>query len=289
MAGGKSDGIRLTPYATRSDPAAFDAVAADYDTQFTHSILGRWLRPRVWARLATYFTAGQHVLELSCGTGEDAVWLAGRGVRVTATDGSAAMIAVTEAKVQAAGLEALVDAQQVSLQEVIGGYFTHENPRLSASSASRSLFDGAFSNFGGLNTIPEWRPLAQALAAVVRPGGYLVLVPMGPVCPWEMAWYGLHGRLRTAFRRLSKQAIATIGGTTIPVSYPAAGRLRRDFAPWFRHCHTESLGFWLPPTYLEHLVQRWPGLFGRLNRLDRAAAGFLRGWGDHYLTVFERQ
>lgn len=289
MAGGRSNGIRNTAYATRSDPAAFDAIAADYDDHFTHSILGRWLRPRVWARLATYFTAGQRVLELSCGTGEDAVWLAGRSVRVTATDGSATMVAVARAKAQAAGLEAMVDAQQVSLQEVIGGYFSRENPRLSAPSASHQPFDGAFSNFGGLNTIGEWRPLAQALAAVVRPGGYVVLVPMGPVCPWEVVWYGLHGRFRMAFRRLGQSAAATIGETTIPIWYPAAGRLRRDFAPWFRHHRTESLGFWLPPTYLAHLVQRWPGLFGRLNRLDQATAGFLRGWGDHYLTVFERQ
>ena len=47
------------------------------------------LRGRVWQTLERTFTPGQHILELACGTGEDALWLAQRGIQVTATDGSA--------------------------------------------------------------------------------------------------------------------------------------------------------------------------------------------------------
>jgi hypothetical protein len=150
-------------------------------------------------------------------------------------------------------------------------------------------FDGAFSNFGGLNTIGKWRPLAQALANLVRPGGRLVLVPMGPFCPWEIGWYLLHGQPRPAFRRFGGSAPAKIGETTIPIWYPSARRLRRDFGPWFRHVHTESLELWLPPSYLDHLVNRWPKLFAKLNNFERATAGLTGGWGDHYLIIFERK
>ena len=85
------------------NPAVFDTFAETYDDDFTHSLLGRLLRPRVWDILAQHFTAGQHILELTCGTGEDAVWLARRGVHVTATDGSAEMVKKAKAKAEEQG------------------------------------------------------------------------------------------------------------------------------------------------------------------------------------------
>ena len=54
---------------------------------FTESRLGELLRQAVWRRLDDVFRPGDRVLELDCGTGEDAVHLARRGVRVLATDG----------------------------------------------------------------------------------------------------------------------------------------------------------------------------------------------------------
>lgn len=299
--------------STFIDPTAFDAFAADYDDDFTHSRLGQLLRPRVWTKLAKHFAPGQYVLELTCGTGEDAVWLAGRGVRVMATDGSAEMVGVAEAKAEAKGCSSQVAVAQVSLQEVVGGYFDSGGGSLARREGTQSVpatlqrsalereakpgaleqgskirFAGVYSNFGGLNTIGEWQPLAEALAKIVRPGGKVILVPMGPFCPWEIGWYLLHGQPKTAFRRFRSQTTATIGQTTIPIWYPSAKRLRADFAPWFRHLSTESLELWLPPSYLDHFVKRWPNFFTKLNQVEQATAHLTRGWGDHYVIIFER-
>ena len=150
------------------------------------------------------------------------------------------------------------------------------------------LFDGILSNFGGLNVLSDWRPLAESLARSVKPGGWVLLVPMGPVCPWEMGWHLAHGEWRTALRRWRPPAYARIGETDIPIWYPSARRLRRDFAPWFQHIRSESLGLWLPPSYLAHLVDRFPRLFARLDRLERITARITRGWGDHYIMVLRR-
>jgi SAM-dependent methyltransferase len=269
-----------------TNSAAFDAFASAYDADFTHSTLGQLLRPRVWEKLAQYFTVGQHVLELTCGTGEDAVWLAQRGVRVTATDGSAEMVNVARAKAEAAEVRRRADEatsrdgvefKQVSLQEVVEGYFGGRR------------FDGIFSNFGGLNTIGEWRPLAAALAEIVKPGGTVILVPMGPLCPWEILWYLAHGQPKQAWRRLAQTGTpAKIGDSVIPISYPSAQRLRADFSPWFQHRRTESLELWLPPSYLDHFVNRWPGFFRWLNQFEKATARLTGGWGDHYIIVFQK-
>ena len=260
------------------DPAVFDAFAPTYDTDFTQTILGKMLRGRVWQTLERTFSPGQHILELACGTGEDALWLAQHGIRVTATDGSAEMIQTACLKAQRAGVEKLIITKQYSFQDFV-----------TSSLLKAPIYDGVFSNFGGLNTIGDWRPLAESLARLVKPGGKAVLVPMGPVCPWETGWYLLHGRFSEAFRRFQKVSEAKIGEVTIPIWYPSARRLRSAFAPWFHHLETRSLGFWLPPSYLDHLVNRWPAVFSRFNSFEAATARLTSGWGDHYIICFERR
>jgi SAM-dependent methyltransferase len=260
------------------NPVAFDAFAEDYDRDFSNTALGQMLRQRVWRVLAETFPAGSHILELACGTGEDAIWLAQRGVTVTATDGSPQMVEQVRAKAEAKGVLDRVHVRHETLQDIC------------ASAPPNDLYDGVLSNFGGLNTLPEWHTLGKALAARLRPGARAVLVPMGPWCPWESGWALIHGRPRYALRRLRQPAQATIGASTIPIWYPSLRRLRNDLTPWFDLRYAESLGLWLPPSYLGHLVTRFPTLFTFLNRLESKTASLRpsRGWGDHYITLFER-
>ena len=91
--------------------------------------------------------------------------------------------------------------------------------------ASSHGFDGALSNFGGLNCIPSLEKAAAGLAACLRPGAVALLCIMGPLCPWEIAWYLVHGQLGTAFRRFRSGAEAHVGaGRTIRVWYPSPRR-----------------------------------------------------------------
>jgi SAM-dependent methyltransferase len=258
----------------------FDAVAAGYDAAFTDRLLGRWLRAAVWERLAAAFSPGSHVLELGCGTGEDAVWLARRNVHVTATDGSPAMLAVTEAKAARAGVADRLSLARLDLR----------SPRPPAPSFGP--FDGAFSDFGALNCLADRRPVAQKLAEWVRPGGRVALVLMGPLCGWEIAWHLGRGRPRSAFRRFRSGAPAHVGdGATVPVWYPSPRRLRAELHPWFRHRETAAVGVLLPPSFLAELVERRARAFERLRRLERRIARrFPFPWlADHYVGVFERR
>ncbi|HSM55226.1 MAG TPA: class I SAM-dependent methyltransferase [Candidatus Sulfomarinibacteraceae bacterium] len=260
------------------NPGAFDAVARSYDEQFTHSRLGRTLRRRVWGVLGQQFQSGSHILEIACGTGEDAVWLAQQGVTVTACDGSRAMVRAAREKARAAGVTHAVRVHQKSLQSLAVG----------APSSLHGPYDGLLSNFGGLNTIADWRPLGRSMAQAMRPGARAVLVPMGPYCPWEFAWFAGHGQFSKALRRQRQPAEARIGGDVIPIWYPSVRRLRADLRPWFRLLQVQSLGLWLPPSYLSQLVDRFPRAFSLLERLEQATAVRSGGWGDHYIAVFSR-
>jgi len=88
--------------------APFDAVAARYDETFTSSRIGTAQRASVWNELANTFHSGDRVLEIGCGTGIDACFMAQRGVQVTACDSSSQMIEVVTRRVREAGQQNVV-------------------------------------------------------------------------------------------------------------------------------------------------------------------------------------
>src|SRR5689334_6743584 len=186
------------------------------------------------------FPPGAHVLELGCGTGEDAVWNARRGVHVTATDASPAMLAQTRQKVAAAGVEALVEVQPLDFSQA------------AAWNLPVGTFDGVYSNYGALNCIAftEWPALARALIQAVKPGGHVGLCVIGRLCPWEMAWHGLHLHFKTAFRRLPGHAIAHLDGRYFPVYYPTPGQIARAFGSEWQRQRLMAVGVFLPPSDL---------------------------------------
>src|SRR5215472_5519179 len=80
--------------------APFDEAANHYDQVFTNSAIGRAQRLSVWEELAKTFHAGDQILEIGCGTGVDACYLAERGVRVLACDNSPKMIAAASRRLK---------------------------------------------------------------------------------------------------------------------------------------------------------------------------------------------
>jgi len=256
----------------RGETAAFDALAGDYDADFTASALGRTLRAMVWERYAAVFHGRPSLLELGCGTGEDAIWLAQRGHRVLATDASARMIDVATRKAAAAGVADRVRFLCLPMERL------HELPG--------ETFDGVYSNFGAVNCVPR-TDLARILAARLHVGSALLWVVMGRYVPWEMAWYCAHGDPRRAFRRLRRRATVWRG---IDVTYPTPGQLARELRPYFCARHKSALGFALPPSYAARWLDRHPRLLDWFTRAERLAqrAVPLAALSDHYIFEAER-
>ncbi len=255
----------------------FDAAAEHYDRDFTETRLGRFLRGRVWKRLAHNFHAGDRVLELNCGTGEDALWLARQGVHVMATDVSRGMLLCAGNKIAAAGLSKFVRFASLDLA---APEFTTD-----------SLFDGAYSNFGGLNCVQNLEPLASVLAESVRPRGSVVLVLMYRFCLWEILWELVHLHRDRALRRVrSCGTCAEIGGISIPVWYPRIRSVRQVFGRTFELKSARGLGVFLPPSYLAGMVSN-DGFYAVLTLLERSLASLppFSRWGDHIILEFERR
>lgn len=256
---------------------AFDRVAAKYDQQFTNSRIGRLQRQVVWDALSAAFGPGDCVLELNCGTGEDAAFLTKRGVSVLGCDAAPRMVEIARQKL----------AQECGNTET--RFEVLANERLGSLHATRQ-FDGALSNFSGLNCVADLREVAKHLGQLVKPGGRALLGMSTRVCLWEILWFLGHGNPRKAFRRLAGKTVASIEEIPLTVLYPSKRSVRKAFSPWFALRKVTAVGLFIPPSYVEDWSSRHTRIIAELERLDRRARDLpgLAQLGDHVLFEFER-
>lgn len=262
--------------------SAFDAVAPDYDAIWTDSIVGRLQRQQIWRALQPIFHPGDRILELGCGTGADAVHLAGAGVRVHATDASREMLRAAEVRIERERLSGMVTLEQRSVEQLW-------------DIRDRTPFDGALSNFGVFNCVRDLSCAASNLARLLRPGARLVLCFMGRFCAWETAWYLLRGRPRKAFRRLlagnSGVETALKSGLRFRVYYPSVADFVRAFQADFNLVSFRSIGLFIPPSCMEPWASGNRSVLDKMALLDGGLGGWpvLRGMGDHRLAIFVRK
>jgi SAM-dependent methyltransferase len=255
--------------------STFDSLAPTYDTDFTHSIIGTHLRNRVHTRLLELWQAGDHILELGCGTGEDAHFLGTQGIHVTATDASPKMLAITQDKTKHLKHTTI---QKLDLSDLPDNGFATQ-------------YDGVLSNFGALNCISDWKPLAQWLSNRVKSGGTLTFAIMSPYCLWETAWHGLHIDYKTATRRWESSASFTPDANThLNITYPTIRRIIQDFSPHFQRTRILPLGLFLPPSDVYPVIEKRATLLKWLTQVDDTLGTIsqLALFADHYWIEFMR-
>ncbi|WNL44365.1 class I SAM-dependent methyltransferase [Dyella sp. BiH032] len=260
---------------------AFDSVAADYDGPRGNNELIQRMRLTLWETVQRLFPAGSQLMDLGCGTGLDAAEFARRGFRVLATDWSPRMVERTRERAAAGGLESMLDARHLGVQELA---------KLDAS--FDGAFDGMYSNFGPLNCALDLPAVAAQCARLVRPGGMLVFSVIGRICPWEVVHYVRRGRFRRAMVRAARGATPVgMNRHTIWTRYYLPREFYRAFADGFALESYRALSLFMPPPYLVERYRRRPDGYERLGRLDDrfGALPLLRDMGDHFLIVLRRR
>jgi SAM-dependent methyltransferase len=255
---------------------AFDTLAEDYDAQFTRSCIGRAQRDVVWREAAAAFSGKLSILELNCGTGEDALFLATLGHRVTALDASRAMIDRASMRKEHEAPKAAVDFQLMPTEYLCA--------------LPSIYFDAVFSNFSGLNCVDNLHEVAAQLALRTQAGAPVLLCFSTRVCMWETAWFLLQGKLRKAIRRWSGHSTAVLNGVSVTVHYSTVSSIAKAFAPFFRLQYSIGVGIFVPPSYLEPWMRNNPRLLAFMARIDRLVCRLplLRTFADHVLLHFVR-
>lgn len=267
------------PPQLRDTQAAFDSVAADYDGPRGNNDLIQDMRTEMWHWLDATFPPASRLIDLGCGTGLDAIRMSQRGHQITATDWSPRMVERTRERAAREGLSERVRAIAVG---------AHELQRLE----EESCYDGAYSNLGPLNCVPDLAQVSAECARLLRPGGSLVFTVIGRVCPWEIAHYLRRGRWRRATVRFARGPVAVqMNHHTIWTRYYAPRELYAAFEPHFTLEHFRGLCVFAPPPYLSWLRDRHPRWHARLWGIDRRVAAWplMRGMGDHFLMVMKKR
>lgn len=172
-----------TPQIGDEVAGMFDALAAEYDGWYQTPLgaLVHSLEEEAIFSLAGP-VGGQAVLDASCGTGVYALELARHGARVTATDVSAPMLALTQSKARRTGWA--VVPVRASLEQ------------LPFRSGSFELVTCVLA----LEFVAEPAAVLAELARVQTPGGRLVIGVLGRFSLWAL-WRRLKGWFRPSLWR----------------------------------------------------------------------------------------
>ena len=205
---------------------AYDRHAGVYD-----ELLGpSEIRSDVWEIADRFFGEGMRLLDAGCGSGDDAIHFARRGVQVTAVDISPAMIARLKLK--------------------CGETVRCEVAAMETYSPEGICFDGVFSNFSSLNYVSDLRWLRRI---PLTPGAYLVLTTLGRFYPLESAILVLKGHPWLALRRFRRSCEGEVAGIHFRVYYHSVRAIQNALGSRFELKLVAGLRALMPIPDLDHL------------------------------------
>ena len=256
--------------------ASFDKAALFYDETFTNSEIGKMQRKLVYKNLSKQLNSVQDILEINCGTGEDAIWLAQQNFNVTATDISTKMIEIAKKKSTIGNLKFItVDIKNIT-QNFDG-----------------QKFDLVFSNFGGLNCLPkaDLQKFFTDSDSLLSDKGKLVLVIMPKNTIWEQFYFLIKAKFSSVLRRKKEVAFAEVDGEKIPTYYYNPKDIVNLAKDDFDLVAKRPIGFFVPPSYLETVFKNKKGFLKILNSMETVISGwsFLSDYADHYIITLQKR
>jgi ubiquinone/menaquinone biosynthesis C-methylase UbiE len=257
--------------------APFDHIATVQNSLFMKSAIGQMQRKRVWKYIEKVIPQlnGFEMLELNCGTGEDAELFGEKGFNIVATDISSEMLKVTNKR-----------AEQVSMQHRISSHY------LDLESFDETLFnkkfDLIFSNFGGLNCInpDSFKKLLNNLPSILNPGGRFIGVIMPKFCAWEMIFFALRLQFKKAFRRFTSTEIITdLHGSNLKTWFYRPAQIKNWSKEKFKLISVNPVGLALPSAYLDTFVTFKRNCLIRLNKVESKLCNtsLFSGMADNYI------
>jgi ubiquinone/menaquinone biosynthesis C-methylase UbiE len=254
---------------------AFTRQAAVFDFYQENNPILIWMRKQVRDHVISFLRPGDKILELNAGTGLDAVYFAEKGFNIHATDYSLGMLEKLKDKVIAHNLSDKITFEQCSFTEL--------------NKVNAGKFDYIFSNFGGLNCIPDLTKVTRFFPHLLNNKGRITLAVMPPVCPWEIL-LATKGNFKTAFRRLRKNGTsAHIEGVYFKSYYHTPSDVIKALGKDFRKLKLQGVASFTPPPYMENFPKRFPRIFSLLNKLDESFCNYFpwNNFGDFFITTVE--
>jgi len=256
---------------------AFSRQAPLFDDIYAGNTIISYKRWRVRSHALNHLPEQGSILELNCGTGEDALFFVQNGFKVHGTDLSTGMLEQFGKKTS--GYSDRVSFEQCSFTEL--GTLQNKGP-----------YDMIFSNFGGLNCTGELDKVLASFNDLLKPGGVTTLVIISKFCLWETLLV-FKGKFRTAFRRFfsSKGRKARVEGEYFKCWYYNPGYVKDKLGDKFELLDIEGLCTIVPPSYIENFAEKRPLLYRFLVKQENRfkSSWPWKFWGDYYVISLRKK
>lgn len=257
----------------KEDVAEFyDKKAFSYDAVLEKGFISGMVRHAIRRKLTERFPPGSHLLDIGCGTGDDAVYLAKLGYKVTAIDVSAGMLDIAAKKVKINAVDKLVQFMQLDAEDIC--------------TLGKGVFDGAYSDFNALNHINSLRNFSHSLSEVLKPGADFYGVMLGRLSVSEVFSYMLMLRPRVSVQKLFSRGKDF--PSYIKLCFPS--RVRKIFAENFKLTGIRGFGLFVPPDQFYN-DKKFLKFFSGAARIETFFTGVwpFYNFCDHYLLEFRKK
>src|SRR5437667_3055221 len=259
---------------------AYDEFATRYDGLLTENRINAYMRREMTRTLLSTFEPGSRLVELGCGTGDEAIALARSGCTVIALDPSAHMVKIASNKVHEARLENAIKFQVSTAAHAAG--------RLAEAGIAKR-FDGAYASFS-LSYEPDLRDVSSGLATLVVAGGKFVMAHMNRLCAVELIAAVLSGHPHIAGRRIGDRTVHKVGDFMTPIFPRSTSEILRAFHPHFTLETVRALPAILPPHYANRVLMACPLALELLREVDPFVGSLpvIRQMGDQNVLRLRR-
>lgn len=258
---------------------AFSKQSGVFDGIYSNDTIIQYKRQRVRDHVNQCIPPNSSILELNAGTGEDAVFFAGQGHRVHATDLSTGMQEVLRKKVMANHLSSSVSQETCS-------YTSLEQLN------NKGPYDLVFSNFAGLNCTNELDKVLNSLSPLLKPRGFVTLVVLPRFCLWELLLL-FKGKTKTALRRFcgKEGAISHIEGEYFRCWYYNPSFIMDQLKSDFDVVSLEGLCTIVPPSYINGFAEKHPWVYNNLCKLEKRLRHQWpwRSIGDYFIISLQKK
>lgn len=259
---------------------AFDSASEEYDFTINSNRINRWIRKRSIDLILKYVNKNSILLEIGCGTGEEAIKIVSHVKKIVATDISCKMIELLNLKIKGRSLQDKI----VPIRVAASGIAELANLFL------MDKFDLAYSLNGALNCELKINLFPKSLSGLIKPNGYFICSIRNSVCASEMLSHLFAFQFDKCTPRKKQPMMVSVGGKDIPAFYYKPEEFARFFKPWFEVRRIIALPAIIPPAYLSEYFVKLGPIARIAEKLDSfiSEIPLMNLLGDQTLFVFQK-
>ena len=216
---------------------------------------------------------GNTILDLGCGTGEDAIFLAEKGINVTAVDISPKMISLAQSKADAKGINDNLQFFCCDMESFI--------------TDNKKKFDAVISNFNAVNYVSDLISFSGLLAHSLNSDGKIIFTVLNKLSISEVFYNFLRLNLKRSWNAVFNRKESLI--TDLHLYFPCA--FSSFFKNEFKIKRITGIGILIPPHSLTGMYDKIGFAIPFLLKLEKLIASVFPFYclSDHYIIEMQKK